>query len=78
MKRKVTITLEAEDGAFDMLTNIEIDPPVKDEEMENIENLAIAVAGDIFNWLQDEAEPENGCMCAKEPLDEECQCGSKS
>lgn len=79
MRRKVTITLESEDGSMDMLTNVDIDPPVREDEMENIENIAIAVAGEFFDWLQEEAEPvdENGCVCAPEPSDMECECGAK-
>jgi len=82
MKRKVTITLEAEDGSLDMLTNVDIDPPVKEEEMteiDKIENIAISVAGEFFDWLQEESEVvgEDDCLCASEPFEEDCACGAK-
>jgi len=78
MRRKVTITLESEDGSMDMLTTVDIDPPVHEDEMDNIENIAIAVAGEFFDWLQEEAEPvDEDCVCAPEPLDMGCECGSQ-
>lgn len=79
MKRKVTITLEAEDGSLDMLTNVEIDPPVKEEEMTTVENIAIVMAGEFFDWLHEEAMESvpDDCVCSPEPMDEGCACGSK-